>query len=165
MNFLTVTFPVFEHIEYYEYLIKISWPALCGLLVIYLFLGLRLLQAIKRLAEKADLRKQLAVMIRLIFTFIVLSIYTEMFSQGYGDWLDQPSVNRGVVESLGKTQGGSQEDYFLTLKDGEESITVRIDRGVYGQLNKDDLVEIDYLPRKKEVFKCTILSQQAKNVI
>lgn len=159
MNSLPVTFPLLEHIDYYEYLIKVSWPALCGLLVIYLFLGLRFFQAIKRTTpEKHDLRKRLSVISRLVVTVIVLSVYTEMFVQGYGDWLDQPSMSRGVVESLDKNEG-VKEDFFLTLKDGEESIKVSITKLVHDQLSQDDLVEIEYLPRKKEVFRCIILTQ------
>ena len=105
------------------------------------------------------------VLIRFFFTLVVLSIYTTMFVRSYGDWFYQPSVSRGVVQSVAKNQTAILEDYLLTLKSGEESITVSIDKSLYKNLITDDLIEIAYLPSKKEVFRCTILTRQAENVI
>lgn len=154
-------------IDYFEYLITISWPALCGLFLIYLFLGLRLIQAIKRTnAEKPTLGKRASILFRLILTISVLAIYTQMFVQSYGDWLEQPSINRGIVESIQlQPSMVQQEDYLLTLRSGEETITVRVDQNLYANLKENDLIEIQILPRKKEVFRCTVLTRQAENVI
>jgi hypothetical protein len=156
-----------EHLDYYRYLFKISWPALGGLFVIYSLLGIRFIQAVKKnvSGKRTILQDKLLILLRLFFTLIVLSIYTTMFVQSYGDWFYRPSVSRGVVQSIVKKQSATQEDYLLTLRSGEESITVSIGKGLHNHLLKDDLIEIAYLPRKKEVFRCTILTRQAENVI
>jgi hypothetical protein len=158
-----MAFSGLEHLDYYKYLFKISWPALVGLFIIYSLLGIRLIQAVKKNVSGKQLK--MPVLIRFFFTLVVLSIYTTMFVRSYGDWFYQPSVSRGVVQSVAKNQTAILEDYLLTLKSGEESITVSIDKSLYKNLITDDLIEIAYLPSKKEVFRCTILTRQAENVI
>lgn len=153
-------------IDYYEYLLKISWPALTGLFVIYAFLGLRAFRAVQKAARKRTIPLDwLTVSARVVITVIVCTIYTFMFTVSYGDWFKPPAVSRGVVESVAARQGASGMDYFMTAVCGEELITVQVDSVLYETLRKEDLIEFAYLPLKKEVFRCTILTQQDAKII
>ncbi len=97
-------------IDYYEYLLIISWPALSGLFIIYAFLGFRAVQAVRRVVrEKAGFYHWSAVSLRAVVTIAVCAIYTYMFTLGYGDWFHFPVQNKGIVESVSVKQGLSGE--------------------------------------------------------
>lgn len=162
-----MTFPLFEYPDYYEYLIKISWPALCGLFIIYLFLGVRLFKSIDSTNgnNKPILIKRLRYLSRTILTVAVLAIYSWMFGQAYGDWFERPAITRGIVSSVEIAEDSEPDECILTIKTGEEVVAVRIYKNVSNSIIKNDLIEIAYLPNKKEVFRCTVLTRQADNDI
>ncbi|HHV64779.1 MAG TPA: hypothetical protein GXX46_06895 [Peptococcaceae bacterium] len=148
------------YLDYYQYLLRISWPALCGLFLIYLFLGTRAFKLIKinYADKKPTFSRRLLVSLRLALTIIVLAIYTQMFVLSYGDWMEKPALAKGQVDSLEVRTGGRRDDYYLNVRCGEEKLTVRIDSGTYLKLKSGDQVEIVYLPRRKEVFWCIVLT-------
>lgn len=155
-----------ELISYYEYLFKISWPALIGLFLIFFFLVLRLFQTFKYYRTRGFTFLNMSILLgRLVLTLAVVSIYTQLFLYYYGDWIQKPSVSRGIVASIEKSNEQSNRQYIMTLISGEESLTVKVDSGIYRYLKKEDMIEIEYLPIKKEVFRCTRLTQQVDNVI
>ena len=150
---------------YYNYLLQISWPALGGLFLIYIFFLARLYQVF-RLYFKRD-RKRIRLAGRIILTAIILLIYTNMFIISYGDWLKPPAQARGTVTSLELKQDPKSDDqhYLLTLKSGEEKLTVLVDSTIYNSLQQGDLVIIEYLPERKEVYSCTVLNRTLMNSI
>ncbi|MGI6450310.1 MAG: hypothetical protein ACOX3R_08470 [Desulfitobacteriia bacterium] len=148
------------YLDYYEYLLKISWPALSGLFLIYLFLGIRLLRAIKAHVTTPEhlFGQQIVLFLRSVLIIVVLAIYTHFFVLNYGDWLEKPALSRGQIESLELRPGYWRDDYFLTLICGEEKLNVRIDHHTFLALKAEDQIEIAYLPRKKAVFWCLLLT-------
>lgn len=160
-----IVFPgFFDNIDYYLYLIKISWPAVIGLFIVFVYLGLRLYLTY---AERSYKRSGLLV-IRFIIIIAVLGIYQDMFNRTYGDWFNSPETARGIVCYLDigtKHSESNYPDYIVTIISGEEKFSYKIDYGTYSQLQINDLVELEYLPQKKDVFRCTILTRQAQNYI
>jgi succinate dehydrogenase/fumarate reductase flavoprotein subunit len=88
-----------------------------------------------------------------------------MFFAGYGDWFSKPVVSRGIVQSIQEERGTAKQPYKLTLQNGEELITLYVDKNVEERLKKEDMIEVAYLPGKKEVFRCIVLTRQAENDI
>ncbi len=162
---LPLTFSFFEHIDYYEYLLKISWPALSGLFVICAFLCIRVYRSVRRNLTKNGFHNPILVISRLILTLVIVLIYFNMFFAGYGDWFSKPVVSRGIVQSIQEERGTAKQPYKLTLQNGEELITLYVDKNVEERLKKEDMIEVAYLPGKKEVFRCIVLTRQAENDI
>jgi len=149
--------------DYYIYLLKISWPALLGLTAVFLFLGARCYLAVvgyisspKTGSSPKTSAGILALLFRVALTFIVFFIYSLMFIQSYADWGYRPSQFKGIITELKNEPEGGR--YTLTLKNEQETLTVSIDGTAYNKLYQDDLVEVAYLPVKKEVFRCTVLT-------
>ncbi|NLI92196.1 MAG: hypothetical protein GX434_08345 [Peptococcaceae bacterium] len=94
-------------------------------------------------------------------TLAVLSIYTNMFAASYGDWFNQPVIYRGTVESI----HDKKENILLTVKNGDEEITVLADETILKNIREKDLIEVAYLPGKNQVFRCTLLTRQAEGNI
>lgn len=148
-------------IDYYSYLFKVSWPALSGLFLISLFLAGRVYLTVNTEA-RWDVFRIIKFVLRSILTVMVLVIYVIMFFKNYGDWLYQPVTCQGIVESLQPKTSGSKTEYLLTLQTGEESLTVIVDKQIEKNIKPQDLIEVSYLPQKKEAFHCKILTRQAK---
>jgi hypothetical protein len=146
--------------DYYLYLLKISWPALSGLFAVYLFLGLRLLMAAKKQQNFHSCKNRILFGLRVTVTIAVLMIYTRMFAGNYGDWFSQPSFCRGIVAGLLEEMETGQDKYFVTVEDGEELLKLKIDHYTFSRLYEDDFVQLAYLPVKKEVFYCSVLTRQ-----
>lgn len=148
--------------EYYLYLIKISWPAVIGLFLVFVCLGLRLYLI---WTERSNKQSGLMV-IRFIVIIVALLIYQDMFTRTHGDWFNSPGISRGIISSLDiQTKQGEYSDYIVIINSGEEKLSYKIDHRTYNQLHLGDLVEFEYLPQKKDVFRCTILTRQAQNYI
>jgi hypothetical protein len=164
MNDLAVTFFNNLQLDYYVYLLKLSWPALSGLFVISSILVIRLVQSIKRIAEIRDAVKILKAVLRLMLTLPILIIYFHMFLMNYSDWMNQPAVITGVVESIDKESYSANEQSALTIRSGEERIVLFVDLSTGDSLKMGNEVEAAYLPDRKELFRCTV-TQQAESVI
>jgi len=149
------------HIDYYLYLFKISWPALSGLFLVCIFLGAKCLSIFREaLAEKNHFSKFLAAT-RSLFLVLIVFIYSLMFMDYNQDWLNNAAVSKGVIESL----SAEAEQYTLSLRSGEEILTLSIDAAAFHKLHKKDLVEVTYLRQKKQVVKCSVLTRQADGFI
>lgn len=142
-------------LEYYQYLLYLSWPALCGLFSIYFFLGVRFFQASKK--KKGNIPGFIRLTARLLITILALTVYTKIFLANYQDWTRRPSTYVGVVESL--QAGPGRNEYCLTIISGEEEIPVLVDKNIFAFLRKNDRIEISFLPIKKEGFKCTLITR------
>lgn len=149
------------HIDYYLYLFKISWPALSGLFLVCIFIGIKCLSILRKaLAEKNYFSKFLAAA-KSLFLVLIVFIYSLMFMDYNQDWLNDPAVSKGVIESL----TAEAEQYTLILRSGEEILTLSIDAAAFHKLHKNDLVEVTYLHQKKQVVQCSVLTRQADNFI
>ena len=148
-----------QYKDYYIYLVKISWPALIGLFVIYLFIGLRFIHHIRNYrADNSARKKHWLLGIRLIVSLMVLAIYQDMLVKNYPDWLEQPNITNGVVYSLDVIHHPWGYDYIIGVKDGVNSQSFSVNKVIYDRLELDDYIKIEYLPVKKDVFRCTILT-------
>ncbi len=148
-------------LDYYIFLLKISWPAVSGLFAVYFFLGIRLYLAFRKYNTGKSSSQRFTVGSRLTLTLVVLIIYTQMFAGSFADWFHYPSEYRGIVVDLPVNGQSSSSEYFVTLQNGKDILTVDIDNKTFKRLHKDDYVQISYLPIKKEVFRCIVLTQQA----
>jgi len=155
------------NIDYYNYLFAISWPALGGLFLIYLFFLVRFYQVFRLYLKKNVKSKRIKLLGRFFLTVIILLIYTNMFIISYGDWLKPPLQAKGTVTALELKQGPEPVDqrYLLTLNSGEEKLTVSVDSTIYNSLLQGDQVIIKYLPERKEVYSCTVLNRPPMNSI
>jgi hypothetical protein len=155
------------NLDYYNYLLQISWPALGGLFLLYLFFLVRLYQVFRLYYKRKAHNKKIRLAGRIILTLIILLIYTNKFIISYGDWLNPPSQAKGTVASLELMPDPKAADqrYLLTLNSGEEMLTVSIDSKLYNLLQQDDLIIIKYLPARKEVYSCTVLNRLPMNSI
>ncbi|RNC29535.1 MAG: hypothetical protein AWM53_00533 [Candidatus Dichloromethanomonas elyunquensis] len=88
-------------------------------------------------------------------------IYGQMFVTNYPDWFNRPSVFKGTVESVQK----KEKIPLITIRNGEEEIQLTVDDGIEQSIHQDDLIEVSYLPTKKKVFDCTLLTRQAESHI
>ncbi|WP_368294001.1 hypothetical protein [Dehalobacter sp. TBBPA1] len=112
------------------------------------------------MAEKNYFRKFLAAA-KSLFLVLIVFIYSLMFMDYNRDWLNDPAVSKGVIESL----TAEAEQYTLILRSGEEILTLSIDAAAFHKLHKNDLVEVTYLHQKKQVVQCSVLTRQADNFI
>ena len=151
--------------DYYLYLVKASWPALIGLFVIFVFLGFRLLQTVKDAkAQGSSNRRPWLLSIRVVISVLVLILYQDMFFKNYPDWVEKPGRSQGVVNILSYSQDNPGE-YIVGIKDGERNLSFIVDKDTFDKLNVDDYIRIEFLPVKKNVISCTILTRQAtKNI-
>lgn len=149
--------------NYYLYLINISWPALGWLFLILILFGGRCFQLIKKMCSDKNNSICITSALRVVLLIVVVAVYTNMFIQSNSDWFHKPMVSRGVIVSIEKDADRSA--YELGLIIGEEKVTVTIDPTAARQLQTNDLVEITYLPQKKETVQCTLLTRQAQNGI
>lgn len=157
--------PWLEHKDYYLFLLKLSWPALIGLFVIFIFLSIRFLQTIRDLQiHSGGKRRSWLLGFRLVISIIVLLIYQDMFLKNYPDWAEQPGISQGMVYALNHP-GDSISEYIVEIKEGGHSLFFIVDENTYKMLNLNDYVKIEYLPFKKDVIKFTILTRQAANDI
>jgi len=152
--------------DYCLYLVKISWPAVCGLILIYLFFGIRLFQSLRGLV-KDNCRYHFfsAASLRIAVSLVVICIYSVMFFQGNRDWFLPPSEFRGTIEDLQEIKISEISRYDVTLHKGEDFITVYVDSSTFQSLHKADYVQITCLPVRKDVIQCIVLTQQATDVI
>lgn len=148
-------------IDYYRYLFKVSWPALSGLFLICLFLAGRFYLTVRTEAHR-DVFRITKLAFRSILTGMVLVIYFAMFFKNYGDWLYKPLTCQGIVQSVQSRTSGTKTEYLLTLQSGEENLTVIVDKQIEKNIKPHDLIEVSYLPQKKEAFHCKVLTRQAK---
>ncbi|WP_243103609.1 MULTISPECIES: hypothetical protein [unclassified Dehalobacter] len=112
------------------------------------------------MAEKNHFSKFLAAT-RSLFLVLIVFIYSLMFMDYNQDWLNNAAVSKGVIESL----SAEAEQYTLSLRSGEEILTLSIDAAAFHKLHKKDLVEVTYLRQKKQVVKCSVLTRQADGFI
>ncbi len=148
-----------ENKDYYLYLVKISWPALIGLFVIYMFIGLRFLYNLRayRLGNSQN-NRYWYLSLRIVISIIVIGIYHNMFIKSYPDWLEQPSISYGVVYSLDTYHNSRSYDYIISIRNGDNSQTFKVNQMIYEELQLNDQIRIEYLPVKKDVVRCTILT-------
>lgn len=148
-----------QYKDYYLYLIKISWPALIGLFIIFIFLSLRFFCYLQHYRagklEKNQYRHWL-LGLRFIISITVLVIYQDMFVKNYPDWLSLPSVSYGVVYSLEVTNELADQYYIISINNGEESLSFKVDQNIFNEFKVNDAVKIEYLTVKKDVFRCTL---------
>lgn|GEM_PF-1543348 len=145
---------------YYLYLLKMSWPAVSGLLAVYIFLVLRLIFAWRAFRQGKTLRGSFFFSWRLVLTVAVLAIYTHLFAINYGDWFCRPSFGQGLVKDLKQEIQEGLDQYFLILQNGEELLELGIDQNTYKQLQPDDFVQLSYLPLKKDVVYLKVLTKK-----
>ncbi len=156
---------ILEYVDYYKYLLKISWPALCGLFIIWTFLVIKSYVAMKTGLSKRNTTGIVKGIMRLAISLIVIIIYTDVFLRHYGDWMQKPGVLRGSVVSVIAKTPTQEDQYPLTIQTGEENVTVLVDKNTVEKLVANDKIEVAFLPIKKYAFRCTVLTQQAKSDI
>lgn len=148
--------------EYYLYLLKISWPALSALIVVYFFLGIRVINKIR----SNNLRSSPKNFALVALSLAALVIYTHMFGQNFGDWFQKPSLRQGTVVDLQeKGEPWTANKYYLLLESEGRVLTLNIDQATFKKLRKHDLLQVNFLPLKKEVFRCQVLTRQAEDHI
>jgi len=157
-----------KHVDYYLYLLKVSWPALSGLFIIFFFLVKRLFVLVTKKTQKKDFKTIAGITGRTILTLSVLMIYANMFIESHGDWLNKPMIFTGTVEFIQReqeTKANRHPQWILGISNGEEQISVEIDEHLQEHLDKEDCIEVAYLPLKKEVYRCKVLTRQAEKRI
>lgn len=156
---LHTVIPWIENKDYYFYLLKISWPALIGLFVIYMFIGLRFLHNLRddRVGNSGN-RRYWFLSLRIAISIMVIGIYHDMFTKSYPDWLEQPGISYGVVYSLDTYHNSKSYDYIISIRDGDNNRTFKVNRMIFEELQVEDQIRIEYLPIKKDVVRCTILT-------
>jgi hypothetical protein len=142
---------------YYLYLLRISWPALSGLFVITIFLVRRSYRSWQRARRERTISSTIKLTLRIFLTAVVFAIYTNMFINFYGDWLQRPLTSKGIVESIQKDP--NSPNYVLTLRNGEEKVAILVDRTIKQNIQEKDLVEIAYLSQKNQAYRCTLLTR------
>ncbi|KUO65635.1 MAG: hypothetical protein APF84_15055 [Gracilibacter sp. BRH_c7a] len=151
--------PWIENKDYYFYLVKISWPAIIGLFIIYMFIFLRFLHNFRYYREgKSDKNRFGLLGLRLVISIMVIAIYQDMFAKSYPDWLEQPGISYGVVYSLETYHNSRSYDYIISIRDGDNKLSFKVDKIIFDELQLEDEIQIEYLPIKKDVFRCTILT-------
>lgn len=156
---LHTVIPWLENKDYYLYLAKISWPALIGLFVIYMFIGLRFFYNLRNYrVGNLERNRYWFLSLRIVISIMVIGIYQDMFNKSYPDWLEQPGITYGVVYSLDTYHNSRSYDYIISIRDGDNSHTFKVDKILFKELQLDDQIRIEYLPIKKDVVRCTILT-------
>lgn len=154
-----------EVLQYYLYLLKITWPALSGLFLICIFLGMRVVSSLKKsLSDPLNVRVKKNIFfqgLKILFTVAIVMIYFNMFTLSFGDWLQKPVTKQGEIKSIITESAFGQEEYRLILLSEEKIITLKIDKSISKRLYEHEIVEIIYLPINKEVVSCKILTRQA----
>lgn len=150
---------------YYQYLLKISWPALIFFSAVFIFLVLRLVLKVRTYYRDKTNRRPFFLCLRLVLTVAVLIIYTQLFTMQYGDWFNRPSFGQGLVTNLQQENRDGSAQYYVSIQNGEELLRLNIDYNTYIKLQPNDFVQLSYLPLKKEVFYLRVLTTQVAGSI
>lgn len=139
---------------YYQYLFSKSWPLLLGLIIVLLFLGFRIA---RRLSSKLKTSKGIfKEVLKNLPAILALVIYFNMYFITYPDWLNRPAVIKGRILSFQILNEG----YYVDIQYGEEVDKYQIDADSFRKLAEGDVIQIKYLPQKKEIYECTLLSEE-----
>lgn len=156
---LNAIIPWLENKDYYLYLVKISWPALIGLFVICMFFILRFLHNLHHYkVGSSEKNRYWLLSLRIVISLMVLAIYQDMFTKSYPDWFEEPGISYGVVYSLDTYHNSRSYDYIISVRDGNNNIAFKVNQMIFEELQLEDQIRIEYLPIKKDVVRCTILT-------
>lgn len=150
-----------ELLDYYKYLFALSWPGIAGLLAVSLFIIFRLVYSYRKIRVHHSFWERVIFGCRCVLGVAVLAIYLNMFFFYHQDWLYRPKSCMGRIHSLNISAGS----YVIELICGEEKQKFIINRSIFERLNKGDVVQVKYLPNKKEVYICKVLTEQSINSI
>lgn len=142
---------------YYSYLWSTTWPNLIVLFLIWGFVLSRLGWKILKTWRYAHNTWGFLLLTGKVLIWAgVLAIYTELFLFSQPDWLAQPGYILGAVQK--KTYDSGSGSYVLEVRSGADQKQFYVDKNVYDQLMVQDQVKLMYLPTRREVVRCELVS-------
>ena len=143
-------------VSYYYYLWSTTWPNLIVLLLIW---GIVLVRLVWKFVDTwryaRDAWGFLLLTGKTLIWVVVLAVYTDLLFFSQPDWLSQPGIMQGSVQS--KAYDSETGFYLLDVRNGTEQKQFYIDQNVYGQLKLEDQVKLLYLPSRREVVRCELV--------
>lgn len=143
--------------DYYHYLWSTTWPNLIVLFLIFLVVFTRLgWKFFNTWCNKRNFLGFLFWIIKACFWTGLLGVYFDIFLLSQPDWFYKPGVINESVQGMAYDSGTSS--YLLDIRSGSEREQFYIDYRIYGRLKVDDQVELMYLPVRREVIRCELIS-------
>ena len=143
-------------VSYYYYLWSTTWP---NLIVLFLIWGIVLVRLVWKFVDTwryaRDAWGFLLLTGKTLILVVVLAVYTDLLFFSQPDWLAQPGIMQGSVQS--KAYDSETGFYLLDVRNGTEQKQFYIDQNVYGQLKLEDQVKLLYLPSRREVVRCELV--------
>ena len=143
-------------VSYYYYLWSTTWP---NLIVLFLIWGIVLVRLAWKFVDTwryaRDAWGFLLLTGKTLIWVVVLAVYTDLLFFSQPDWLSQPGIMQGSVQS--KAYDSETGFYLLDVRNGTEQKQFYIDQNVYGQLKLEDQVKLMYLPSRREVVRCELV--------
>lgn len=143
--------------DYYRYLWSTTWPNLIVLFLLYLFVIIRSgWKLVNTWRYARDVWGILILTVKFAVWSGVLVVYTELFLFSQPDWFAQPGIIQGSVQ--GKAFDSGSSSYVVDIRSGVQRKEFYIDYFLYKRLEVDDEVKLMYLPSRREVIRCELLS-------
>ncbi|AFQ45721.1 hypothetical protein [Desulfosporosinus meridiei] len=143
--------------DYYGYLWSTTWP---NLGVLFLIIGVILSRLVWKFVTTWRNARHvwgfLLLSLKMVIWVGVLGVYTQLLLFSQPDWFAKPGLIEGTVQ--GKSFDTASNIYSVDIRSGTDQTKLFIDFFVYQRLNIDDHVKLMYLPIRREVIRCEIVS-------
>lgn len=143
--------------DYYGYLWSTTWP---NLGVLFLIFGVILSRLVWKFVitwrNARHVWGFLLLSLKIVIWVGVLGVYTQLLLFSQPDWFAKPGLIEGSVQ--GKGFDSASNIYSVDIRSGTDQTKLHIDFFVYQRLNIDDQVKLMYLPMRREVIRCEIVS-------